>query len=171
MPGTVCTDIAQLRLYPIIHRAGTAPDSAGPRHSVHKEKACLAYLIFLRNRLISFPQIGHSVSVDIVGEIDPITGLTHQSMISFAVSCGQACHRQVTMPHRIGEANEVPLALRRLPFVPITSEFSPTATTSGFTRLSAVLPTRRKRSQHASPVIAPTVSHILRIPRCRDFLP
>ena len=78
MPGTVCTDIAQLRLYPIF--IGQALLQTPPDQGIQfiKRKRVLHILFFLRNRLISFPQIGHSVSVDIVGEIDPIAGLTHQ---------------------------------------------------------------------------------------------
>ena len=79
------------------------------------------------------------------------------SIISFAVSSGQACHRQATIPHIIGEEKEVPLAWRKLPSVPITSEPRPTATTSGFTRPSAVFPTEENGARTPYLFTAPTV--------------
>ena len=57
----------------------------------------------------------------------------------------------------IGEEKEVPLARRRLPSVPITSEFRPTATTSGFTRPSAVFPTEENGASSPLLLTAPTV--------------
>ena len=83
--------------------------------------------------------------------------LSGKSIICFAVSFGQACHRQAIIPHIIGEEKEVPLARRRLPSVPITSEFRPTATTSGFTRPSAVFPTEENGASSPLLLTAPTV--------------
>ena len=80
------------------------------------------------------------------------------SITSFAVSSGQACHKQATMPHIMGEAKEVPFALPWLPSVRITSAPSPTATISGFIRWSAVFPTDEKGARTASLSTAPTVN-------------
>ncbi len=59
-------------------------------------------------------------------KIGTVTGTAHQFITSFAVSSGQACHKQATMPHIMGEAKEVPFALPWLPSVRITSAPSPT---------------------------------------------
>ena len=78
MSRTVCTDIAQLRLYPVF--IGQALFQAPPDQSIQfvKRKGVLHTLFFLRSRLIGLPQIGHSVSIDVIGEIHPVAGLTHQ---------------------------------------------------------------------------------------------
>ena len=59
-------------------------------------------------------------------------------------------HKQVTMPHMIGEENDVPFALPWLPSVRMTSAPKPTATTSGFIRWSAVFPIDEKGASTAS---------------------
>ena len=93
------------------------------------------------------------------------------SITSFAVSSGQACHKQATMPHIMGEAKEVPFALPWLPSVRITSAPSPTATISGFIRWSAVFPTDEKGARTASLVDSAHRQHILGIARRRNLLP
>ena len=57
----------------------------------------------------------------------------------------------------IGEANEVPFAVVRIPSVPITSAKSPTATTSGFILPSAVFPIEENGANTPSLSTAPTV--------------
>lgn len=92
------------------------------------------------------------------GKSDLSPTLRTSSITSLAVNFGQACHRQATIPHMIGEEKEVPLARRRLPSVPTISALRPTATTSGFTRPSAVLPTEENGASNFFLSIAPTVS-------------
>ena len=90
---------------------------------------------------------------------------------SFAVSPGHACHKQATMPHMTGEEKEVPLALPWFPSVRITSAPSPTATTSGLIRLSAVLPMEENGASNACLFDSSHRQHILGISRRGYFLP
>ena len=57
----------------------------------------------------------------------------------------------------IGDANEVPLPLDTLPSVPVTTELTPIAITSGFTRPSEAFPTEENSAFFRPFVIAPTV--------------
>lgn len=93
------------------------------------------------------------------------------SIISFAVSSGQACHRQATIPHIIGEEKEVPLAWRKLP---VRSHYIRAQTYGNNIRLHPSvgrIPNRRERSQNSIFVHRTYGYHILRISRRRNLLP
>lgn len=79
------------------------------------------------------------------------------SIISFAVSSGQACHRQATIPHIIGEEKEVPLAWRKLP---VRSHYIRAQTYGNNIRLHPSvgrIPNRRERTRTPYLFTAPTV--------------
>ena len=77
-------------------------------------------------------------------------------MISFAVSEGQACHKQATKPETTGVENEVPISLIIVPRPVITAVGLPNAMTSGLTRPAAVGPIELNAAFRQSGVTAPT---------------